>query len=344
VTADLTDALGPLAAAWTAMVGAVVGSFLNVVIARVPTGESIVHPGSRCPCCRAPIRWYDNLPLVSWIALRARCRSCGARISPRYPLVEALGAAAALVAFARHGFSGAAAAEFAFAAGLLALAFIDLDTWLLPNVITWPLMGFGIAMGAFAVTPASSIPRAASGAGLGFAAFALVAWIGERVFKKEALGFGDVWLLACLGAWMGPAALLPVVLLASIQGAVVGLSLIALGKGEPGPPLPLTAGPTESPSLTATPTEPLSAPRAREIQPATTPPSDSFTPPALPAVEDSQARTSLAEALNVNDPGADWIPPKHAVPFGPFLVAGALEWLWLGGLLARAVPMLDLFR
>jgi leader peptidase (prepilin peptidase)/N-methyltransferase len=326
VTAELPGALGLLAAAWVAIVGAAVGSFLNVVIARVPTGESIVHPGSRCPCCRAPIRWYDNLPLVSWIALRARCRSCGARISPRYPLVEVLGAAAALVAFARHGFSGTAAAEFAFAAGLLALAFIDLDTWLLPNVITWPLMGFGIAMGTFAVTPASSLRRAASGAGLGFAAFALVAWIGERVFKKEALGFGDVWLLACLGAWMGPAALLPVVLLASIQGSVVGLALIALGKGEPGPPLP----PTESPPSAPVSTDPLD-------------------PSSRPAGEEgvvSQAgeSPSVREPEAMDEPEVDWIPPKHAVPFGPFLVAGALEWLWVGGLLAREIPVLRLFR
>jgi leader peptidase (prepilin peptidase)/N-methyltransferase len=234
--------------------------------------------------------------------------------------VEALGAAAALVAFARHGFAGAAAAEFAFAAGLLALAFIDLDTWLLPNVITWPLMGFGIAMGAFAVTPASSLRRAAFGAGLGFAAFALVAWIGERVFKKEALGFGDVWLLACLGAWMGPAALLPVVLLASIQGSVVGLALIALGKGEPGPPLP----PIESP-----PSPPLST--------------DPLDQPSCPAREEGVV-SQAAESPSADESEVDWIPPKHAVPFGPFLVAGALEWLWVGGLLAREIPVLRLFR
>jgi leader peptidase (prepilin peptidase) / N-methyltransferase len=115
--------------------------------------------------------------------------------------------------------------------------------------------------------------------------------LGEKVFKKEALGFGDVWLLAGLGAWMGPGALLPIVLLASVQGSVVGLALVALGRSQPGP--------------------------------------DASTPPAT------------STGTSTDD---DWVPPRHAVPFGPFLVAGALEWLWLGHLLARAVPMLELFR
>jgi leader peptidase (prepilin peptidase)/N-methyltransferase len=277
-----------LTMAWVFLVGAAVGSFLNVVIARVPAGESIVRPGSRCPRCRAPIRWFDNLPIIAWVALRARCRACGDRISARYPAVEALGAGAAIVAFARHGLSGTAAAEFTFAAALLALAFIDLDTWLLPNVITWPLIAFGVAMGLAGVTPAGTLRSSAYGAGLGFAAFALLSWLGEKAFKKEALGFGDVWLMAGLGAWMGPAPLLPIVLFASIQGSIVGLALMALGRGEPGP--------------SATPTT---------IEP---------------------------------EPEADWIPPKHAVPFGPFLAAGALEWLWLSDLAARAVPLLEVFR
>ncbi len=272
---------------WSALVGAVVGSFLNVVIARVPAGESIVRPRSRCPACKALIRWYDNVPVLSWLALRARCRSCGARIPARYPVVEVLGAVAALIAVTRHGLSGAAAVELAFAAALIALAFIDIDTWLLPNVITWPLIAFGLAMAPLGMTPAGSLRGAAYGAGLGFTVFALISWLGEKAFKKEALGFGDVWLLAGLGAFEGIAALLPVVLLASIQGAAVGIALLALGRGEPGP-------------------------------------------------GDEQAENQSSDD--------DWVPPKHAVPFGPFLVAGALEWLWLGGLLARAVPILQLFR
>ena len=104
-------ALPPLAAAWAACLGAVVGSFLNVVIARLPRGESVVRPRSRCPRCGAAIAWYDNVPVLSWILLRARCRACRAPISWRYPLVEALAAGAALAAFFRHGLGAAFAAE-----------------------------------------------------------------------------------------------------------------------------------------------------------------------------------------------------------------------------------------
>jgi leader peptidase (prepilin peptidase)/N-methyltransferase len=217
-------------------VGAVVGSFLNVVIARVPAGESIVHPRSRCPSCRTPIAWWDNLPVLSWLALRGRCRTCRTRISWRYPLVEILGGGAALVAVSRHGLSFAALAEFALAATLLALAFIDLDTWLLPHVITLPLLGAGLVLSGLHVTPAASILGSVTGAAAGWTGFALVAFLGQRILKKEALGFGDVWLLASIGAWLGIAPLLPVVLLASLQGTLVGLALIVLGRSQPGPP------------------------------------------------------------------------------------------------------------
>jgi len=282
--------------AWAFAVGAAVGSFLNVVIARLPAGESVVHPRSRCPGCRTPIAWYDNLPVLSWILLRGRCRKCRNRISFRYPLVEILGGAAALVAVSRHGLSLAALAEFAFAATLLALSFIDLDTWLLPHVITVPLLAAGLALSALSLTAAPSLLSSAGGAAAGWLAFAAVSVIGEKVMKKEALGFGDVWLLGGLGAWLGLGGLLPVVLLASIQGTVVGLALIVMGRGQPGPAEPALAKAAED-----------------------------AAPPAL-------------------DPDADWVPPRNAVPFGPFLAAGALEWLWLQGWLATAIPALSLFR
>ncbi|HUK66160.1 MAG TPA: prepilin peptidase [Anaeromyxobacteraceae bacterium] len=283
------EALPALCAAWVAILGAMVGSFLNVVVARVPHGLSIVRPGSRCPRCATPIRWYDNLPVLSFLLLRGRCRTCKERISARYPLIEVMGALVALVAYGRHGFSASALGEFAFAAALVALAFIDLDNWLLPHVITWPLIAFGLVLGGFHLTPAGQLPAAALGAALGFAAFALVSWLGEKAFKKEALGFGDVWLLSGLCAFLGAKALLPVVLLASVEGAVVGVALILLGRLEKGPKVPKEGDPPQ-------------------------------------ADEDA------------------WVPPRHALPFGPFLVAGALEWLWLGHSIARLVPVLELFR
>jgi leader peptidase (prepilin peptidase)/N-methyltransferase len=280
------EALRIAVGAWVVAVGAAVGSFLNVVIARVPAGESVVSPGSRCPSCRTAIRWWDNLPVVSWLVLRGRCRRCGARISPRYLAVELLGAAVALVAWWRHGLAPAAAAELAFVATLLALSFIDLATWLLPHALTWPLLGAGLLASALGISPAPSLAAAAAGAAIGFGAFAAIAWLGKLVARKEAMGWGDVWLLAGIGAWEGALALLPVVLLASIQGSVVGLALVAIGKAQPGPP------------------------------------------PGAGAADDDEA----------------WVPPRNAVPFGPFLALGAVEWLWLSERLASLVPALDVFR
>ena len=280
--------------------GAIVGSFLNVVVARVPAGESIVHPRSRCPACRTPIAWYDNVPVLSWLVLMGRCRICRVAISFRYPLVELLGGAAALVAVSRHGLSPAALAEFGFAATLLALSFIDLDTWLLPHVMTVPLLLAGVGLSALGLTAAPTFLSSLGGAAAGWLSFAAVSLVGEKVLKKEALGFGDVWLLGGIGAWVGLGGLLPVVLLASVQGTVIGLALIVMGRGQPGP------GPAPEPPAT----EPGVAP----------------APEAPP------------------DPDADWVPPRNAVPFGPFLAAGALEWLWLQGWLAQVVPAMSIFR
>lgn len=283
-------ALETLLVAWAIFLGAAIGSFLNVVVARLPAGQSLVRPRSRCPRCGAAIAWYDNVPIVSFILLRARCRSCGAHISWRYPLVEALGGSAGFLALSRHGLGGAFAAELTFVAVLVALAFIDLDTWLLPNALTWPLIAFGLAASALGLSQAALWPSLL-GAALGFAAFAAVSVIGERVFRKEALGFGDVWLLAGIGAFLGAKALLPVVLLASVQGSVVGIALLLAGRATPGP----TPGPPAGAQAPAAP-------------------------------EDA------------------WVPPRHAVPFGPFLALGAVEWLYLAEALGRVVPALGLFR
>jgi leader peptidase (prepilin peptidase)/N-methyltransferase len=270
--------------AWVLAVGAAVGSFLNVVIVRVPAGISVVHPRSRCGGCGAPIAWWDNLPVLSWLLLRGRCRRCGARISPRYLAVEVLGAAAAWLAWRRHGLSAAAAVELAFVAFLLALAAIDLERWELPHELTRPLLVLGLAGSALALTAAPGLRSSALGAAAGWAAFWLVMKVGTALARKEAMGIGDVWLLSGLGAYVGAAALLPVVLFASIQGSVVGIALVLLGRAQPGPD------------------------------------------PARPLAED------------------EWVPPRHGVPFGPFLVLGALEWLYLAGPLSAVVPALGVFR
>src|SRR6478736_988948 len=124
--------------------GAIVGSFLNVVIARVPEGLSVVSPPSRCPRCKSAIAWYDNVPIVSWLLLRARCRGCGLPISARYPLIELLGGVLAMAIAWRYGPTREGLAAFVFSMLLLALAFIDLDTWLLPYELTLPLLALGL--------------------------------------------------------------------------------------------------------------------------------------------------------------------------------------------------------
>ena len=337
--APVGDLPTALVAVWVALLGAVLGSFLNVVIARVPPGESIVRPGSRCPRCRAAIAWYDNVPVVSWLVLRGRCRACGAPIPVRYPAVELLGAVFALAAWWRHGLTAHAAAELVLADLLLALAFIDLDTWLLPHALTWPLIAAGLGAALLGVGPAPSPSSAASGAGAGFAAFALVAWAGEKVFRREALGFGDVWLLAGIGAWLGAGALLPVVMFAAVQGSIVGIALLALGRGEPGPPpSPHTEAPLAAPSP-ADASPPPASPAAPIPGP---PPADAAAPAATgPAPAAAEAGAGAAPG-DLGD--QDWVPPRNAVPFGPFLAAAALEWLWLGDALARAVPAFRIFR
>jgi leader peptidase (prepilin peptidase)/N-methyltransferase len=306
-----------LQVAWTALLGAVIGSFLNVVIARVPHGLSVIHPRSRCPRCLRPIAWHDNLPVLSWLLLRGRCRGCRQPISARYPAVEALMAGLAVAALVRHGFGAAALAELLFAAALVALLFIDLDTWLLPHAITWPLLAAGLLLAPLGLTAAPSFASAALGGAIGFATFGLISVAGRFLLKKEALGFGDVWLLAGLGAWLGAPALLPLILLASLQGSVVGIALMVLGKAQPGPPPPAPSAPVPAPELAPSPGE-AAGPTA----------------------------TASAEPGPDSEEGddADWIPPRNALPFGPFLVLAAFEWLYGGAWLAQASYLFRVFR
>jgi leader peptidase (prepilin peptidase) / N-methyltransferase len=301
VTGDLPR---PLLVAFALVLGAVLGSFLNVVIARVPKGLSIVSPRSRCPACGAPIGWQDNVPVLSWVLLGGRCRACRARISLRYPAVEIAIAVAAWLALRRHGLSLAALAELAFAAIVVALALIDVDTWLLPFALTIPLGVLGLGASALHASPAPSPGASALGAAVGFGALALVSVVGKRLAGREALGFGDVVFLSALGAWFGAGALLPIVLLASLQGSAVGLALLAAGK--------------------------LPGGRARAEVPA---------PPQAPPDPAAPAAPGPAEAAAEDD----WVPPRNGIPFGPFLALAALEWLYLRAEILRVVPAIDPF-
>ncbi len=223
---------GPAASILVLAVGLVLGSFLNVCIYRLPLGLSVVRPGSRCPACGTPIRWYHNVPVLSWLALRARCASCGARISWRYPLVEALTAATLVALHAAYGPSLSFAVASAFSLALLVLFFTDLDHQVLPDAVTLPGLAVGLAIawlnpfleGSGGRRTALAVAGAALGAGFLWCLGAL--W--ERLRGVEAMGLGDVKMMAMVGAFTGPWGVLFTLLAGSVAGAAVGLAMIPL--------------------------------------------------------------------------------------------------------------------
>ena len=245
-----------------AVFGLAIGSFLNVVIHRLPKmmenewkmqcdelagaetaaagpRYNLVVPGSHCPHCRTPLRVIDNIPLVSWIALRGKCSHCGTGISARYPIVEALTAAlSALVAY-RYGFTPTMLLALTFAWMLVALTFIDADTTLLPDDLTLPLLWLGLGSNVFG----SFVPLqdAVIGAMAGYLVLWSIYWLFKLATGKEGMGYGDFKLLAALGAWMGWKALLPILLLSSLVGALVGIVLIVLARR--GREIPIPFGP-----------------------------------------------------------------------------------------------------
>jgi leader peptidase (prepilin peptidase)/N-methyltransferase len=222
---DLLTESTPALVVTCALLGAVVGSFLNVVIWRLPRGESIVSPGSRCPSCGAAIRWYDNVPVLGWLLLMGRCRACRAPISAEYPLVEAAnGALWGLLAW-RFGFGPALPVYLLLVSALLALAVIDLHHQILPDRITLPGIVVGLAASA-TLLPLGAVP-ALIGAALGGGLFLTIA-----VLSRGGMGGGDIKLMAMIGAFLGWQAVLLTTLLASLVGGVVGLVLmLAFGKG-----------------------------------------------------------------------------------------------------------------
>lgn len=218
--------------------GLAVGSFLNVVIVRVPSRESVLHPPSKCPQCEQPIAPRDNIPVVSWLLLRGRCRSCGKEIPAGYPLVELSNAVLWVIAGLRFGASWELLPYAAFFSVLLALSVIDLELYLLPDRITYPtavVSALVVVPLAFAVDddPWSRI-LAALLSGIGYAAFLWVTLIGfELVAKKQGMGFGDVKLALSLGIWIGwihPVLVLYSLIAASILGLIVGVAVLAVRK------------------------------------------------------------------------------------------------------------------
>jgi leader peptidase (prepilin peptidase)/N-methyltransferase len=206
-----------------------VGSFLNVCILRIPEGLSIVSPPSRCPHCSRPIRFYDNIPVVSYFLLGGKCRDCGERISARYPLVELLTALVAWLLFRKYGLTPAYAAAFVFSCSLIVIAFIDLDHQIIPHVIT--LTGIPVFSLLAVLYMGLSFVDSFLGIMIGAGTLYFVAVYYEALRKREGMGGGDVNLFAMLGAFLGWKSLLFVLLCSSLLGAIVGLAFI-LFKGK----------------------------------------------------------------------------------------------------------------
>ncbi|MBI5907319.1 MAG: prepilin peptidase [Burkholderiales bacterium] len=234
-------------AALAGILGLLIGSFLNVVIYRLPkmmerqwalecaeiagkTPESVekfnlLVPRSRCSNCGHVIRWYENIPILSYLFLKGQCSVCGTRFGLRYPLVEVATGALFFFCAWRWGLTATGLAWSGFAAALLALALIDWDTTLLPDDITLPLLWAGLIVAALGWNPGVQLSQALWGAVAGYLSLWLVYWAFKLATGKEGMGYGDFKLFAVLGAWFGWSALVPMILMASVIGAVVGIAM-----------------------------------------------------------------------------------------------------------------------
>ena len=268
--------------------GLCIGSFLNMVIARVPLDLSIVKPRSRCPNCGHTLSWYENIPIFSWIALRARCRGCKQPISARYPMVELLTGLLFWLCLHRFGLSAELVPALLLVGLLIPLTFIDLDHWLLPHVITIPGIFAGLAVSWLGGL--HNFIACVIGAVTGFLVFWAMEFIGEKIFKKEALGGGDKFLLALIGAFLTWKVLIGVIFLASLQGAIFGIAMILIhGRAN-----------TDVEPEKSEPEKPEADPKAEE---------------ARPGEEEGED---------------DWVPGPTSIPFGPWLSVAALELMFFG--------------
>lgn len=348
------DTIFWLFAGFAFVFGAVVGSFLNVVIFRVPAGLSVVHPPSRCPNCDAGIRWYDNIPIISWaIFLRAKCRDCGAPISGQYALVEALTGALTLALWykvARAPFASIQVFEqtpaisyllpfglyFVFICLLVVITFVDLEHLLIPHRFSLPGIALGIATpflfnavmpsGSLVgfwppVTPMESIIGAVAGGVTVIAIF-----YGYFALRGvPGIGGGDVTLMALVGAWLGWPSLVFVFFAASMQGVIAAGLAMVFGGGL----LRDSATIFEEDAL------PEDAQAAKEVAPDA---DVDALPEDAKTGEEEDAPSGEEDALETAAPGA------MAVPFGPFIALAALEFFFVGDILPSAFSMSYLYK
>ncbi len=277
------------------ILGTAVGSFSNVCVSRWPAGESVIRPRSRCPKCLNSIAWYDNIPLISWLALGARCRHCKASISMQYPLVEALTGLFFLAVYWRFGLVFATPVYMLFCTAMVIVTFQDLADWTIPNEITFPgiplglvLALVGMAWGEASGLRVTDIFDAILGVALGGGILFALDRVTVFVLKKPGMGFGDVKLLAMVGAFLGWRGALGTLVIASMVGSVVGVFMILYFRYFGGD----------------------------EEQSATTP---------TDAVTDGDGAEKKATASD-----EEITLEGHYLPFGPYLALGAIIYLFVG--------------
>ena len=210
------------------VVGLIWGSFANVVILRLPSKESVVTPRSRCPKCKSRVRFYDNIPVLSWFLLRGKCRDCKAPISWRYPLVELLSGVLFLAVFLKHGYQWVTLEYIVFCWSLLVVSFIDLDHMILPDVFT--LSGILIGLTGAILNPERDFLSAIAGVLMGGGFLYAIAYLYYALRKQEGMGGGDIKLLAWIGAVLGWTSIPFVIMVSSVIGSLVGLVVAARSK------------------------------------------------------------------------------------------------------------------
>lgn len=210
------------------VIGMVVGSFLNVCICRMPKDESIVSPPSHCPLCNYQIKWYDNIPVISYLMLRGKCRGCGAHISIQYPLVELLNGVLAVLLFLKFGPTLAFAALFVFCSALVVITFIDIEHQIIPDEISLSGIVIGFILSFF--LQGHGWLNSILGILLGGGSLLLVAYAYQWLTGKEGMGGGDIKLLAMMGAFLGWKSIPFIILASSLVGSVVGISMMLLQK------------------------------------------------------------------------------------------------------------------
>ncbi len=273
------------------IMGLLVGSFCNVCVGRWPHGESVVSPRSRCPKCMNAIAWYDNIPLLSWLILAAKCRHCKAPISWQYPVVEAITGVLFVLVYLRFGMTLATPIYMALAAAMVVVTFQDLADWTIPNEITLPGIPVGLGLSVIGMlVPIAGLRvdhpfDALAGIALGFGILYGLDRIAILILKKPGMGFGDVKLMAMLGAFIGWQGVLGTLMLASILGSTIGLSMILYFKMK-------------------------GAPEAAE---------------ATPDVEGGEG---ASEKDDESDDGISL--GAHYLPFGPYIAIAGLVYLFVG--------------